>query len=228
MPVLCAHRTSRPAIAGVATRHDRAHREASRAVRDEHDRLQRPVGAVPELHAEAIARGVEHRGAGRDLDGDHAPQRGRGGARAGRRPADRDRRLPRHDRARLADGRLAGAVREGDGGRHPRAAHPDLARREVEHLHAGHRAAVRQLEPAQRGGPVRLLRAGGRLPRHRQRGRHQALRDERPLLTAAPRVRHPAAGRRRLDRRGRARDRRTSTPRAAGATTTSPTATPPS
>ena len=31
-------------------------------------------------------------------------------------------------------------------------------------------------------GPVRLLRPRRRLPDHRQRGRHQALRDERPLL----------------------------------------------
>ena len=57
-------------------------------------------------------------------------------------------------------------------------------------------------------GPVRLLRPGRRLPRDRQRGRREALRDERPLLAAAPRLRHPAAGRRRLDRRGRARARR--------------------
>ena len=60
-------------------------------------------------------------------------------------------------------------------------------------------------QPAQRRRAVRLLRARRRLPRHRQRGRHQALRDERPLLAAAPRLRDPAAGRRRLDRRGRSR-----------------------
>ena len=44
-------------------------------------------------------------------------------------------------------------------------------------------------------GPVRLLRARGRLPDHRQRGRRQALRDEHPLLAAAPGLRDPAAGR---------------------------------
>ena len=81
--------------------------------------------------------------------------------------------------------------------------HADLARREVLGVHAGDRAALRQLAPAQRRRPVRLLRARRRLPRHRQRGRRQALRDERPLLAAAPRLRDPAAGRRRLDRRGR-------------------------
>ena len=41
----------------------------------------------------------------------------------------------------------------------------------------------------QRAGPVRLLRPGRRLPHHRQRGRRQALRDEHPLLAAAPRLR---------------------------------------
>ncbi len=40
----------------------------------------------------------------------------------------------------------------------------------------------------------------GRLPRHGQRGRREALRDERPVLAAAPGLRHPAPGRRRLDR----------------------------
>ena len=54
-------------------------------------------------------------------------------------------------------------------------------------------------------GPVRVLRPGRRLPDHRQRGRRQALRDERPLQPAAPRLHHPAAGRRGLDRRGRPR-----------------------
>ena len=52
-------------------------------------------------------------------------------------------------------------------------------------------------------GAVGLLRPRRRLPDHRQRGRHQALRPERPLLPAAHRLHHPAAGRRRLDRRGR-------------------------
>ena len=51
--------------------------------------------------------------------------------------------------------------------------------------------------------PVRLLRAGRRLHHHRQRGRRQALRDEHPLLAAAPRLRDPAAGRLRVARRGR-------------------------
>jgi hypothetical protein len=54
--------------------------------------------------------------------------------------------------------------------------------------------------PAQRRRPVRLLRPRRRLPRHRQRRRRQALRDEHPLLAATPRLHDPAASRRRLDR----------------------------
>ena len=61
-----------------------------------------------------------------------------------------------------------------------------------------------------------------------QRGRRQALRHERALQPPAPRLHHPAAGRRGLDRRGRARARPTSTPGRAAPRTTSPTATPPS
>ena len=52
---------------------------------------------------------------------------------------------------------------------------------------------------------------GRRLHHHRQRGRRQALRDEHPLLAAAPRLRDPAAGRLDLARRGRARARATAT-----------------
>ena len=51
---------------------------------------------------------------------------------------------------------------------------------------------------------------------------------ERPLHAAAHRLHDPAAGRRRLDRRGRARARPTSTRDRAVRRTTSPTATPPS
>jgi multimeric flavodoxin WrbA len=47
----------------------------------------------------------------------------------------------------------------------------------------------------QRGWPVGVLRSRRWLHDHRQRGRRQALRDEHPLLAAAPRVRHPPAGR---------------------------------
>lgn len=41
-------------------------------------------------------------------------------------------------------------------------------------------------------GQYLVLRAGGRMPDHRKRGRHQALRHEHPLLPAAPGVHHPA------------------------------------
>ena len=54
-------------------------------------------------------------------------------------------------------------------------------------------------------GPVPVLRPGRRLFDHRQRGRREALRAERALHVAAHRLHHPAAGGRRLDRRGRAR-----------------------
>ena len=55
----------------------------------------------------------------------------------------------------------------------------------------GHRAALRLLQRAERGRPVRLLRPGGRLPAHRQRGRRQALRHEPALQPPAPRLHHP-------------------------------------
>ena len=188
--------------------------------------LQRPRRHVHQLHAEALTRAVPHPGPGRHLHGDHAPpgRERRGGA--GHRPRHRHRRVARHDRARLGPRRLAGHLRAGHGLRHPRAVHADLARREVVGVHPGDRAALRQLAPAQRRRPVRLLRPGRRLPGHRQRGRRQALRHERPLLAAAPRLRHPAPGRRRLDRRGRPRAV-VPRPRLRRARrTTSPTATP--
>ena len=59
--------------------------------------------------------------------------------------------------------------------------------------------------PAQRRRPVHLLRPRRRMLHHRQRGRHRALRAERALHAAAHRLHDPPAGRRRLDRRGRAR-----------------------
>ena len=78
-------------------------------------------------------------------------QRRRRGDDPRRRPRDRHRRLPGHDRARLGARRLAGDLREGPGRRHPGAHLADLAGREVIGLHAGHRAPVRQQPPAQRG-----------------------------------------------------------------------------
>ena len=137
-------------------------------------------------------------------------------------------RLARHDRARLGRRRVAGDLRAGDGRRHPRARDVDLARREVLGRDPDRRAPLRQLPPAQRRRPVRLLRPRRRLPGHRQRGRRQALRDEHALLAPAPRLHDPAAGRLGLDRRGRARARPTSTRARAAPRTTSPTATPPS
>ena len=103
------------------------------------------------------------------------------------------------------EGRLACLVRAGAGSGHPGSRLPDLARREVVGLHARDRAPVRELEHPERARAVRVLRQGRRLPDHRERGRHQALLDEHPLLAPASRVHDPAAGRRRLDRRGRPR-----------------------
>ena len=70
----------------------------------------------------------------------------------------------------------------------------DLARREDVCVHDAHRAALRQLTPAERARPVCRLRQGGWVPDHRQRGRRQALLDEHPVLAVASRLRHPATG----------------------------------
>ena len=144
-------------------------------------------------------------GSDADLDRDHGGERRRSRPRPRRRPRARPRRLAGHARPRRGARRLARAVRARAGGGHPRARLADLARREVVGVHARCRAVVRMLEPPQRARAVRVLRQGRRLPDHRQRGRDQALLDERPLLAPAPGVHDPAAGRRGLDRGGRAR-----------------------
>ena len=69
---------------------------------------------------------------------------------ARRRPRPRDRRLAGHDRARWDTRRLARALREGQGRRHPRARLGDLAGREDLGVHPRHRAFVRQLVAPQR------------------------------------------------------------------------------
>ncbi len=85
------------------------------------------AGPVRRLHAEAVTGGVEHRAPRRHLDRDHAAPRCDRRRGAGHRPRHRHRRLARHDRARLADRRLAGDLRASDGGRRPGAVHADLA-----------------------------------------------------------------------------------------------------
>ncbi len=85
-----------------------------------------------------------------------------------------------------------------------------------------------ELRSAQRGRPVRLLRPRRRLPGHRERGRREALRHERPVLAPAPRLSRSLP---RPTPRGSARPvpgPPTSTPAPAVPRTTSPTATPPS
>ena len=180
-------------------------RSSAGTVYDQPLGLQRPQGAVRQLHAEALARGLEHPGADGHLDRDHARRTASPSIRSGPSITRSHRACTPTCESTARPRRLAGALRAGRGGRHPRARHADLARREVIGLHAGDRAAVRQLVAAERARPVRLLRQGRRLPHHRQRGRREALRDEHPLLAAAPRLRHPAAGRCGLDRRGRPR-----------------------
>ena len=160
---------------------------------------------------------------------DHGEARRAGRRAPGRRPRHRHRRLARHDRARLGHRRVAGPLPSrsmaadilvvagpiwlGD--------NSSVTKQVIERLYACS-------APAQRRRPVRLLRPGRRLPDHRQRGRRQALRDERPLQPAAPRLHDPAAGRRRAGSARPAPARPTSTPARAGRRTTSPTATPPS
>ncbi len=167
--------------------------------------LHRPARGVRQLHAQAVARGVAHAGPRRPVRGDHGAQRGGGGVDPRRRSRDRHRRLPGHDRARVGARRLARHLRDRDRGRHPGADLADLARREVVRVHPGDRAPLRQQPPAERAGPVRLLRPRRRLHHHGQRGRRQALRHEHPLLAPAPGLRHPAAGRLGLAGRGRPR-----------------------
>ena len=164
--------------------------------------LLRPLRPVRQLHAHPLPRCLAHAAAHGRLGRGHgaAGRRDRDGARG--RSRTRSGRPAGHARAGRRRGRLAGALREGLGRGHPGGRHADLARGEVEHVHAPDRAALRQLRPAQRQGPVGLLRPRRRLHRDRQRGRGQALRDERPVLAAAPRLRDPAAGRLVLARRG--------------------------
>ena len=83
---------------------------------------------------------------------------------------------------------MAGPIWLGDNG--------SVTKQCIERLYA-------RVPAAQRAGAVALLRPRRRLPDHRQRGRHQALRAQRALHAAAHGVHDPAAGRRGLDRRGR-------------------------
>ena len=119
--------------------------QADRDVRVQRDRLLGPEGDVHQLHAEEEARGLQHAGPDGHLDGDHAAQRRRGRLDPRDRPRHRHRRLARHDRARLGPGRLARHLRAGQGGRHPRDRHADLARREVVGRDPDHRAPLRPL-----------------------------------------------------------------------------------
>ena len=124
--------------------------------------------------------------------------------RARRRPRDRDRRVPGHDRARLGARRLAR--------RSSSRSWPPTSSCCSSPIWLGEKSSVCTQVIERLYGNSHLLnddgqyayygRVGG-LPHHRQRGRRQALRDEHPLLAPAPRLRDPAAGRRRLDRRGR-------------------------
>ena len=207
---------------------DRADRDAGRAVRAERDRLLRPAALFINC---TLKRSPEVSNTQGLMDISIEIMRRNGVAVESIRAVDHEIAtgvwpdMTEHGWERR---RVAGDLRAGDGRRHPRARDVDLAGREVLGRDPGRRAPLRQLAPAERRRPVRLLRAGRRLPGDRQRGRGQALRDEHPLLAAAPRLHDPAPGRRRLDRRGRARARPTWTRARAARRTTSPTATRPS
>ncbi|CAA9328846.1 MAG: BRAMP, partial [uncultured Nocardioidaceae bacterium] len=166
--------------------------------------LRRADGAVHQRDAQALAGTEPHRRSRPQEQPAHARARRPGRGDQGRGPRHRHRRVAGHDRARRRGRRLAGDLREGAGRGHPGPGRSGLARRQQLGDEAGRRTALRLLRPAQRRGPVRLLRPRRRMRHHRQRGRRQALRDERAVQPAAPGLHHPAAGRRRLDRRGRA------------------------
>ena len=148
----------------------------------------------------------QHPGPDGHLDRDHAPQRRRGRLHPRDRPPDRDRRLARHDRARLGGRRVARDLRAGDGGRHPRPRDVDLARREVvgRALRSSSACTATRTCSTTHGQYAYYGRVGGCLVTGNEDGvKHCAMNIA--LLAAAPRLHDPAAGRRRLDRRGRAR-----------------------
>lgn len=164
--------------------------------------VRRPAGHGDQLHSETVAGAEQHPGADRPQYRHHGGAGSAGRCRTGGGPRHRHRRVARHDGTRLDHGRLAGSVPAGPGGRHPRAGRPHLAGRQQFRDEAGDRTPLCLFQSAQRGRSVRVLRSCGRLPDHRQRGRRQALRHERPLQPAAPGLHHPSPGGRRMDRRG--------------------------
>ncbi|CAA9538137.1 MAG: BRAMP, partial [uncultured Solirubrobacteraceae bacterium] len=163
-----------------------------------------PARRLPELHAQALPRALPYAGADGARAGDHGGRRRRGRHDPRRRSRHRDGRAARHDGAGGGPRRLAGAAAPGARRRHPRPRHAHLARRQEQRLHAGRRAALRELLRGRRARAAALLRPRGRRRRDGQRGRGQARRDERRVLAPAPRLRDPAPVRLRLDRGGRA------------------------
>ena len=89
-----------------------------------------------------------------DLQGDLREERSSGRRVEGHRSPGRLRCLGRHDRARLPARRLASDLHAGQGRDHRRHRLLDLARREDVCVHDAHRAALRQLTPAERARPV--------------------------------------------------------------------------
>ncbi|CAK7286872.1 hypothetical protein SGPA1_41132 [Streptomyces misionensis JCM 4497] len=162
--------------------------------------LRRSARPGDQLHPQALAGDEQHTGSDRPEHRHHGGARCAGRGRPGRGPRHRHRGVARHDGARLGEGRLARPVPEGHGIRRPRAGRSHLAGRQQLGHEAGHRTSLRLLQPAQRTWPVRLLRPRRRLPDHRERGRCQALRHERAVQPAAPRLHHPAPGGCRVDR----------------------------
>ena len=185
-------------------RHARAHPPPGGARRRFALGLLGSARTLRQLHPQALAGAVAHDGPRRHRDRDHGAQRRDLRGRARRRPRDRDRRVPGHDRARLGARRLAR--------RSSSASWPPTSSSCCSPIWLGEKSSVcTQVIERLYGnshllnadGPVRLLRPRRRVPDHGQRGRRQALRDEHPVLAPAPRLRDPAAGRRRVDGRGR-------------------------
>ena len=110
---------------------------------DARARLHAGCARSSQLHAEAVARGLQHPGPRRRVGRDHAEARRHHRGRAPRRPRRRHRRVARHDRARVGGRRVAGHPGEGVGRRHPRHRRAHLAGRQQLGHQAVHRAPLR-------------------------------------------------------------------------------------
>ena len=170
---------------------------------------------------------VTHAGPGRHLDRDHGAQRRHRRRRPRRRPRHRDRRLAGHDRARLGDATTGPRIFEQvDGRRHPRAAArrsgSARSRRSARRSSSGSTATATC--STTHGQYAYYGRVGGCLITGNEDGaKHCAMN----ILYSLQHLGYvdPAAGRRRLDGRGRPRPELPRPRARAARRTTSPTAT---